>query len=73
MTDDVVQFWCMSRKFEVGPGRRVLVINAYRLNPAGLAPLLSNDGERFYSVRCKYELQYNNLIYSQLMDTIRIC
>ena len=38
MADDVVQFWCMSRKFEVGPGRRVLVINAYRLNLAGLAP-----------------------------------
>lgn len=50
MTDDVVQLWCMSRKFEVGSGRRVLVINAYPLNPAGLGPLLSNDDERLHSV-----------------------
>lgn len=56
MTGDVVQIWCMSRKFEVRLGRRVLVINAYRLNPAGLDPLLSNEQERFYSVHYQHEL-----------------
>lgn len=63
MTGDVVQLWCMSRKFEVRPGRRVLVINAYRLNPAALgSPPVKRTGAVLFrplSTRViKEQLQY---------------